>query len=470
MSHNNGRLSFKEKFGYSLGDVASNFFFQTFILFLTYFYTDVYGISAGTVATLFLVTRVWDAVNDPLMGMIADRTNTKMGKFRPFLLWFAIPFGVVGVLMFTTPNFSLTGKIIYAYVTYILLIMLYTIVNVPYSALMGVLTPDPKERTVISSCRMVAAFIAGIIVQASVMTLVAKIGKGNEQLGWQGAMAILSAVAVILIFITFVTTKERVKPVSDQKSSMKQDFNDLIKNFAWICIALVSVFQLIMIVVRNGSIMYYFKYYVKTAEFTLFGKYFNLNFDTAASAFMIIGTLLSIMAAVYMGAMAKKFDKRKTYIVLLFMFLLASLLQFVFKPQDFIWMTVSQIFASFSLGGLAVLQWSMFPDTADHSEWKTGRRATGLLMAASLFSIKFGLALGGTILGWLLSLYGFQPNVEQTEQALLGIRLIISVFPAVFCLITIVIIWFYPLNHKILDKISIELAERREKGGALNAS
>ncbi len=470
MKNNDGKLSFKEKFGYSLGDVASNFFFQTFILFLTYFYTDVYGISAGTVATLFLVTRVWDAVNDPLMGMIADRTDTKMGKFRPFLLWFAIPFGVAGVLMFTTPDFSMTGKIIYAYVTYILLIMMYTVVNVPYSALMGVLTPNPRERTVISSYRMVAAFVAGIVVQASVMTLVSTIGQGNEQLGWQGAMAILSGVAVLLIFITFATTKERVKPVSDQKNSMKQDFKDLIKNFAWVCIALVSVFQLIMIVVRNGSIMYYFKYYVKTAEFSFLGKYFSLNFETAASTFMIVGTILSIVAAVYMGAMAKKYDKRKTYIVLLFMFLIVSLLQFVFKPQDFIWMTFSQILASFSLGGLAVLQWSMFPDTADHSEWKTGRRATGLLMAASLFSIKFGLALGGTILGWLLSLYGFQPNVDQTKQTLLGIRLIISVYPAIFCLITIVIIWFYPLNQPMLDQISADLAERRQKREALNAA
>ncbi|MDZ7723270.1 MAG: MFS transporter [candidate division KSB1 bacterium] len=470
MKAKNGRLSFFEKFGYSLGDVASNFYFQTFILFITYFYTDVYGISASAVATLFMVTRVWDAVNDPLMGMIADRTNTKMGKFRPFILWFAIPFGIIGVLTFTTPDFGMTGKIVYAYVTYILLIMLYTVVNVPYSALMGVLTEDPKERTVVASYRLIAAFVAGIIVQVSVMTLVRKLGGDNEQLGWQWTMSILSGVATVLLFITFAATKERVVPLHSQKTTMKQDFADLFKNIAWVCIAVVSVFTLIMIVVRNGSIMYYFKYYVKVVNLSFFGRELSIEFGTAASSFMIIGTILSIVGAILVGSLAKKIDKRKSYLWLLGLFAVTSVVFYVFSPDDFILMVLSQIIATTSLGALGVLQWSIFPDTADYSEWKTGRRATGLVMAASLFSIKLGLALGGSILAWLLALFGFQPNVAQSPDTLIGIRLIISVFPAVFAVLAFIVMWLYPLDQSILDQVESALQKRRQQKGGADAA
>ena len=457
-----GKLSFFEKFGYSLGDVASNLYFQTFILFITYFYTDVFGLPAAAVGTLFLVTRIFDAVNDPMMGMIADRTDTKMGKFRPYLLWFAIPFGIVGVLTFTTPDFSPVGKLIYAYVTYILLIVLYTVVNVPYSALMGVLTDDPKERTVISSFRMIGAFVAGIIVQFSVMFLVRKLGAGNEQKGWQFTMAILSGFAVVLLLIAFASTKERVEPIRGRKTSMRQDLKDLFKNYAWICIAVVSVLQLIMIVVRNGCIMYYFKYYVGDVDFGFLGNSYTLDFNTAASAFMVIGTLISIVGAIYVGWIAKKFDKRNTYLWLLVIFIFSSVIFYFLGPDDYILMIISQFAVSLVLGSLGVLQWSIFPDTADYSEWKTGRRATGLIMAASLFSIKLGLALGGAILGWLLALFGFEPNVVQDPQTLIGIRLIISVFPAIFGIFALIVMWFYPLNNEILNKVEAGLQKCRQ--------
>ena len=189
------KLSIREKIGYGVGDTASNLFFQTFILFLLYFYTDVFGISAVAAGTMFLVTRIWDAVNDPIMGFIADRTDTRWGKFRPYLLWFAIPFGVLGVLMFTTPDLGPTGKLIYAYVTYTLMMMIYTVINVPYSALMGVITPNSKDRTVVSTFRFVLAFVGMFIVQYSVLKMVEVFGGGNEALGWQISIGVLSGLA-----------------------------------------------------------------------------------------------------------------------------------------------------------------------------------------------------------------------------------------------------------------------------------
>lgn len=460
----NNHLSIKEKTGYAMGDVASNLYFQTFILFLTYFYTDVFGISAGAVATLFLVTRVWDAINDPLMGMIADRTETRMGKFRPYILWFALPFGIVGVLTFTTPEFSESGKLVYAYVTYISLIMLYTVVNVPYSALMGVLTPDSRERTVVSSYRMVAAFIAGFIVQASTMTLVKRLGGENEQAGWMWAMSILSGLAVVLLIITFFSTKERVHPPKDQQTDMRQDLKDLFSNFPWVCIAVVSVLQLIMIVVRNGNIMYYFKYYVQSVELSLFGKSVSLGYEAAASTYMLTGTVISIIAAITINWVAKKYGKKNSFLWLLILFILVSIVTFFFRPQDFVWMMITQLVAAYSQGAIGVLQWSIFPDTADYSEYKTGRRATGLLMASSLFSIKLGLALGGAILGLLLSWFGFVANVKQSEEALIGIRLCLSLVPGLFAVLAGVMMWFYPLKDEKILEIEAELGRRRAEG------
>ncbi len=230
MNANSARISVFEKVGYSLGDMASNLYFQTWILFLMYFYTDVFGISAAAVGTMFLITRLWDAVNDPIMGMIADRTETRRGKFRPYLVWCALPFGIIGVFMFTTPDFDPVGKLIYAYVTYTAMMMIYTAINVPYSALMGVMSPNALERTEVSTYRFVAAFIAGFIVQASVLTLVKKLGGGDEATGWQWAMAVLSGFAVVLFLITFFTTHERVHPQAGQKTRLSQDLSDLFHN------------------------------------------------------------------------------------------------------------------------------------------------------------------------------------------------------------------------------------------------
>lgn len=457
-----GKLSFKEKLGYSLGDLASNLFFQTFILFITYFYTDVFGLPAAVVGTMFLVTRVWDAVNDPLMGMVADRTETKWGKFRPYLLWGAIPLGIFGVLTFTTPDLSTSGKIIYAYVTYTLMMMAYTAVNVPYSSLMAVITPNSEERTVVSSYRFVAVFVAQLIIQYFLLRLVKLYGGENPQLGWQLAMATFSGLAVILFWISFAASKERVKPPKGQKRNLKQDLSNLIKNKPWVLIALATVFQLIFIVVRNGSIMYYFKYFVQDTQINLFGNVNTYNYEQMAPVFMIAGGIFSIIGAILTSKFSKAFGKRKSYIGFLTMSGLFTALFFFLGRDNIVLMFILQIIASFALGPLSVLQWAIYADTSDYTEWKMKRRTTGLVMSGALFALKLGLALGGSVLGWILALYGFQANQAQTAEALLGIRMVISIYPAIFAMIGASIMFFYPLTSTMTDKIEKELNERRE--------
>lgn len=455
-----GQVSIKERIGYAMGDVASNFFFQSFMLFLMYFYTDIVGISAGVVGTMMLITRIWDAVNDPMMGAIADRTNTRWGKFRPYLLWFAVPFGVVGVLTFATPNWSMTGKIVYAYTTYTLMMMIYTAINVPYSALMGVLTPNPSERTVISSYRFVGAFIGGLVVQATVPSIVAKYYADNEALGYRVVMTGVSALAVILFLITFFTTKERVSPPKEQKSALKQDLRDLIRNKPWLLIAGATVMQLTLNAMRNGAIMYYFKYFVGKDNLILFGKEVSYSMT---SAFMMFGTVFTIIGAMLAKPITAVLQKGRAYTVLMLLTAVFVGSFFFFSPEQVELMFLFQLLASLCMGPMAVLQWSIYTDTADYGEWKFGRRATGLIMAASLFALKLGLALGGALLGWILQAFGFVPNVAQTVTSLVGIRAVMSLFPALAAVLGAAFMFAYPLTQSKLEEIEAELTARRQR-------
>jgi GPH family glycoside/pentoside/hexuronide:cation symporter len=463
------RLSVKEKVGYSVGDTASNLYFQIFMLFITYFYTDVFGISARAAATMFLIGRIWDAVNDPIMGYIADRTNTKWGKFRPYLLWIVIPLGVLGVLTFTTPGFDSTGKLIYAYITYILLTMAYTAINVPYAALMAVITPSSEERTVVSTYRFVAVFAAQFIVQYAVLRLVSIFGRGNDAAGWPWAVACLSLLAITLYIITFVTTKERVKPIQEERTPFIQDLKDLfVTNKPWVFIGIATVFQLTFIVMRSSNIMYYFKYFVQDQQMSFLGNDYSFTFEGLASTFMLSGTALTITGAILTMKFSNLFDKAKTYAGFLGLAGISTGVYYFLSPENIFLIFGLNLVFSFSVGPVSVLQWAIYTDTADYSEWKTGRRATGLLMAASLFALKLGLAIGGALLAWLLAEYGFQPNVQQTVESIKGIILIMSFYPAVFALFGVIIMWFYPLSNDMMKKIEGELAEKRKLAGVNN--
>jgi len=452
-----------ERVGYALGDTASNLFFQTFILFITFFYTDVFGISAKAVGTMFLITKIWDAVNDPMMGLIADRTKTRWGKFRPYLLWFAIPFGLIGVLTFTTPNLSVGGKLVYAYITYTLLMMLYTIVNVPYSALMGVISSNARVRTVVSQFRFVAAFFGGLIVQYSALRMVQRFGAGNDALGWQRAMIVLSSLAVILLFITFASTKERVKPPKGQKTPLKDDLRDLSKNKPWLMIGGATVFQLMFILIRTGCIIYYFTYFVQDQEVMLFGKLYSFSYQGMVSFFFMSGSVMTILGSVLASYFSKVLGRKNTYAGFLGASGIFAALFFFLSPNDVILMFVFQFLVSFALGPVSVLQWAMYTDTADYSELETGRRATALVMSASLFALKLGVALGASILAWILAGYGYVPNVQQTATSLLGIRMAMSFYATIPALIGAGLMFFYPLTNEKMVEIEEKLNARRKK-------
>jgi len=461
MTGGSERLSVREKVGFAVGDAAGNIYFQTFLLFLLYFYTDVVGLSASAVATMFMVTRIWDAVNDPLMGTVADRTNTRWGKFRPYLLWLAVPVGVLGVLTFTTPEFGSTGKLVYAYVTYNLLMMAYTAINVPYAALMGVITPNSLERTEISSYRFVAAFVGSLIVQGSTLWLVTYFGDGNDAVGWQWAMACLSALAVALFLVTFASTKERVAPPPGQQGDLRGDLGALFRNTAWLLIAGATVFQLFFIVVRNSSIVYYFKYYVQDQQPTLFGRAFDLSFETLSSSFLLSGSILTILGVVLTPWLARKMDKGRAYVMFLGISAVGAALYYLLRPQDLLLIFGLNLVISFAWGPVSVLQWAMYTDAADHGEWKNGRRTTGLVMAASLFALKLGLALGGAFVGWILAYHGFVANEAQTSETLEGIRRLMSLYPAALGAIGAALMLWYPLTNRMMVQIEQDLTARR---------
>ena len=456
-------LSLLEKIGYSFGDMASNLYFQIFIIFLPGFYTDVFGMPAAAMGTLLILTRVFDAVIDPVMGNIADKTNTRWGKFRPYIVGAAVPFAIIGVLAFSTPGFDTGGKIIYAYITYSLLMLFYTIVNIPYSALMGVITPNSMERTSLSSYRFVGAFMGGLIIKGSVLPMVSYFGNGNKAVGWTWTMTIIGVLAVILLFVTFITTKERVVPVTQQKSDTKLDLKDLLKNKAWLCIGGATVFQLIFIVMQNSAIVYYFKYYIREQQLNLFGNIIHLSVDSFTSSFILIGTAFNILGAILTKWIASRFDKKYSYIGSLIISAVFCMAYYVVHPQNMLLIYLINIIVSFVWGPVSVLQWAMYADAADYSEWKNNRRATGLTMAASLFALKLGLALGSGFLGWILAFYNFVPNQTQTESTTNGIVMLMSVFPAVFGLIGAGIMFLYPLTNKMMIEIEHDLTHRREK-------
>ncbi|MHC4372564.1 MAG: MFS transporter [Planctomycetota bacterium] len=477
MNNESQKLSIREKVGYGLGDTASNLFFQTTIYFLMYFYTDVFGITAKTAGTMFLVTRIWDAINDPMMGAIADRTKTRWGKFRPFLLWFAIPFGVIGVAMFTTPQMSDPGKIIYAYITYTLMMMVYTAINVPYCALMGVISPDPQERTIVSSFRFVLVFIAAFIVQYALTGMVIKFGgeKSSPQ-GWQTAMIILFSVAVVLFLITFFTTKERVQPIKEARNPFKQDLADLLRNGPWLLIGIATIFQLAYVVVRGGVIVYYFDYFIKdqpfelfgTTQLAIFGKVLDLSNVSSTGlgvAFMLSGTILTIIGAITTKWFCKFLDKPKVYALLFILAGVSTGLVYYIRPENLHILFGLQLITAFCMGPVSVLQWAIYTDTADYSEYKTGRRATALIMAASLFALKLGVAFGGAALGWILSGYGYAAGKELDAFAIKGICLAMSWYAAIPALIGGALMLFYPLSNKRMKMIEADLVERRKQYG-----
>lgn len=457
MANVDAPLRFREKLGYGLGDVASNFFFQVFNLFLLYYYTDIFGLTAAAVGTMFLVTKIFDAVSDPVMGLIADRTHTRWGKFRPYILWGAIPYGLCGYAMFANPDLAYNGKLVYAYVTYSLMMLAYTAVNVPYSALMGVISPASIERTKVASYRFFGAFAAGWLVGTFVTPLKNILGAGDEAQGFRLTMLTFAFISVALFWTTFATTRERVIPPPRQ-CNVRQDFRALLANGPWKALFWAGIFTLINIAVRNGSLLYYFKYYVGDDGAPLF-----LIFDKTA-VFLSSGLLLTLIGVTCTRFLTERFEKRRLMIILTLLNAAAMATFFFIPPDQYGVMLLVNGFGALVVGPTPALVWSMYADCADYGEWKTGRRTTGLVFSTVQFSHKMGLAIGASLAGLFLSWFGFVANTAQSDSAMLGIRLIFSVFPTAFALLGVLAIYFYPINRDMLHTMERELIARRGAG------
>ena len=444
------KIKLSEKIGYGLGDTASVLYFHTFSQFLLIFYTDVYGLSAAAVGTLFLVTRVIDAVNDPLMGMIADRTRSKHGKFRPWLRWMVVPYMALGVLTFTVPDFGDTGKLIYAYITYTLVGTVYTAINIPYGALMGVMTPHSEARTELASFRFYGAYLAVNLVNLSMLYLVSVFGGGDEAAGYQRAIMLYALVAGALFMVVFYTTKERVKTPKDQKSDLKEDLKDLVKNRPWLAICGIGILTLIWISLRNAAILYFMEYYVGATK-------------ALTTSFLFWGGIAT-MVGVYFTKHSERYlgGKKRAYIILTLAVAVVTTPFYVVSPENTAAIFAIHIAGSLLSGPLMPLFWSMIADTADYAEWKFGRRFTGLIFSAGTFSQKTGWALGSAFGGYTLAYFGYVANVEQTPDSIIGIKLLMSFGPAVLGGIAAIVTLFYGINPQLAAKIETELKERHK--------
>lgn len=440
------KLSWGEKFGYAAGDMASCLYFGIFMNFMAIFYTDVFGISAAALGTMLLVVRTWDWINDPIMGAIADRTNTKMGKFRPWLLWMILPYMVLGILTFTTFDLSGGLKLAYAYVTYTLLMVIYTAINVPYGALMGVMTAKSEERTVLASFRFVGANAGVFTVTLLLPFLVTNIGRGNEQLGYSGAVTVLAFMAGALFFVTFKTSKERIRPPEKQHEPFKQEIKELIRNEPWLMIIAISILTILSQSIRLTSTLHYFKYVVGREDW--------------GTQLLLFNSLASIVAVLFAKRICSFFgDKKRAYIMLNLTFAVI-LVWFYFIPRDaFGQMIANQILMALVTGPMMPLFWSMIADTADYGAVKFGHRSTGIIFSAGTASQKFGWSIGPAIAMWVLGLSGFVANEMQAPETAHTLSLLMSLIPMAFALVTAAATYFYKIDGTMEKELEQSLTD-----------
>ena len=476
-------LSIKEKIGYSLGDLAANLVFQTLITYLAYFYTDIYGLKANHASAIMLTAGLVAAFGfNPIIGALADRTTSKWGKFRPWILWTTIPLGVVALLAFSTPHFEYKGKVIYAVVTYTLLLLLYAANNLPYSALSGVITGNMADRNSLSSYRFVAVMFAQFFVQVFMLPIIESAGGGDKAVGIEIVMTWLAIIGTIMLLITFLTTKERIVPKPEQKSSVKEDLGDLLKNRPWVILLVVTTLIFVTLAMKGGSYVYYFENYVNKEKLTHFIQpildflsgmginFFSENpvsagfglFNAGGIIFMIVGITLS-------KTFADKYGKRDVFKTALFISTIFIMIFYVFSSENVAFMFISQILHGFFYGLTIPLLWAMIADVADFSEWKNNRRATAIIFSAMMVGLKGGLSIGAALVTWVLGLYGYITKeaatvgqvIVQPETAVQGTKMLVSIYPAIPFLLAIGLLLFYEINKKMEVQIESDLNERR---------
>jgi Na+/melibiose symporter-like transporter len=484
---NNQKLSVVEKIGYSLGDFSANLIFQTLVTFLAFFYTDAYRIPAETASHIILVVGLVGAFGfTPLMGFIADRTRTRWGKFRPWILWTALPFGVFSLLAFSTPDLGDRGKVIYALITYTLLVAIYVANNLPYGALSGVLTGNMAQRNSMSSYRFVAVMIAQFVIQVLLLPLVLIMGGGDKAVGFSNTMAILAAVGTVFFFICFFTTKERVVPEATQKTTIRQDIADLAGNRPWQLMLVLTVLIFVTLALKGGMYVYYFKYYMNEADLAAFLQ--NIGFNgfidglnsmltgmgltefqwpkdaptSALSLFNGCGIICGIIGIGLSKRLADRFGKRDVFSAALFVSTLCLLAFLMFPPDAPGTVVITGMLHGFFYGITTPILWSMAADVADFSEWKNNRRATAIVFSAIMVGLKFGLAVGGWLVAKILAIYDYNPDLAtQSADAVHGIKMAVSVYASIPFLLCVGLLFFYEINKQTEVRIEADLAARR---------
>ena len=499
MSNENQKCPVMERAVYGFGDLASCLFWQTITLYLLFFYTDVFGLSAAAAGIMIGVSRLLDAFFDVVIGMTADRTSTRWGKFRPYLLWMAVPLAVSAVLAFTTPAFGGTAKIVYAYITFVFFMFMYSAINIPYTAMLGVISGDPVERTSASSFKFIGAYVGGFIVSATALPLARHFGHdgADPQKGWHMTLMIYGVAAVILFLITFFSTHERITPIAKEKTSISRDLGDLTQNVPWLLLFAATILFILFVCIRLSVTTHYFKYYIgeqvvpwlaQLTNFLIplvnlivslinvplgwFGKVIEpyqalaidhkFGFEVLASLFNTIGQALAILGVILVPWFAKICGRKNALIILFVTSLICTAAFYFLKPQNLLPIFVFQTIGSLAGGPISALLWVLYADTADYSEWKTGRRATGLVFSASIMSNKIGWTVGSVIAGLILATTGFQANVVQNLDVQNGLKAMMSVIPVAIGLVSLIILLFYKLDEPTMKKIKADLDERRK--------
>jgi glycoside/pentoside/hexuronide:cation symporter, GPH family len=470
------KITLKEKIGYGFGDAASSMFWKIFGMYSLFFYTDVLGITAAAAGTMFLVARLWDSFFDVFVGIISDRTKSRYGKYRPYLLWFAIPFAVMGAITFFAPDFGQTGKLIYAYVTYSLMMIVYSMINVPYASLLGAISSDPTERNSLSSYRMSFAFIGSFITFMLLQPLIDFFSKtfGNEgvaqatkdaansvstsPVGWVMGVGAIGMICVILFLLCFSWTKERVTQIaSEENVSIKKDLKELFQNAPWWILVATGLAALLFNAVRDSVAIYFFRDYVQS-NYKMAGTGWDMT-----TIYFLVGQAANLIGVMAAPSISKKYGKKRTYMIAM---LIAGILStgFYFIPNSITWILIFQFMISIFAGYVLPLLWSMFADIVDHQELLTGRRATGLIFSSSSMSQKLGWALGSAMSGWILAVFHYMPNaIQQSQETIFGEHIMISLMPAVCCVLAFVGMLFYPLSDKKVRANSEQLTLKRNK-------
>jgi len=472
---NQNKITLKEKIGYGFGDAASSMFWKIFGMYSLFFYTDVFGITAAAAGTMFLIARLWDSVFDVFVGIAADRTKTKWGKYRPYLLWFAIPFAVMGMVTFFVPDFGSSGKLVYAYITYSLMMVVYSLINVPYASLLGSISANPEERNSLSSYRMSFAFIGSFVTFMLLQPLIDFFAKtfdsenvGNAQnvvessistsaIAWSMGVGVIGLICVVLFFLCFSWTKERVQQIETEENvSVKTDLKNLFNNAPWWILVGTGLAALLFNAVRDSVAIYYFRDYVQV-NYKMAGTGWDIT-----TIYFLIGQAANLIGVIAAPSISAKYGKKKTYMISILLAGIFSVI-FYFIPNNLALIFLLQFIISVFAGYVLPLLWSMFADIVDHQELLTGRRATGLIFSSSSMSQKLGWALGAALSGWILAMFHYVPDAaQQSADTIFGERIMISILPAVCCILAFFGMIFYPLSDKKVKEITAELELKRK--------